>query len=127
MTKRLRLLVLVALGQLGLFAGPVEKIELVSVRESDVLPAPLERGLSTYAAFMELAGPIWLLEVPVATFDSAFHYAGEANPPAPTIDPLAEDPVLVPEPRSAALLGLALAILLLLGVRRRRRTHSHNL
>ncbi len=116
MTKRLRILVLIGLGQLGLIGGPIEKTQA----------APLAPpGLTTYAAFMELAGPLWLLEVPGATFDSAFHYPAEGTAAVPSLDPLAGDLVLVPEPRSGALLGAALAILLVLSIRRRRRTHSH--
>lgn len=126
MTKQLGILVLIACAQCTLLAGPVENIELNSAHQPNSSTAPLDRGLTSYAAFMELAGPLWALNIPGATFDSAWHYATESARPAPVLDPLSEDSVLVPEPRSATLLALGLTALALLSLRRRRRTHLPN-
>jgi hypothetical protein len=109
MTKVFWVLVLLAA---TLFAGPI--------KEENDTPALLpDRGLTTYAAFMDLAGPAWLLAAP-ATFDSVVHYALIGAPPIQPFDPLAEPLSTVPEPRSLALLGFGLAALALLGAWRRR-------
>jgi hypothetical protein len=126
MTKLLSVLVLAGLTEGALLAGPIEKDS--QVFEPVAVAAPLATGgLTTYAAFMELAGPLWLRETPSATFDSVLHYALSGVPVPAGLDLLAEDMAVVPEPRPVALLGFGLAILALLGLRRRRRSHPHNL
>lgn len=131
MRKLLKVMVLLALIQV-VTAGPIAEQAKIASLEPQPQNEPgstfENNGLTTYAAFLALAGPRWFLGTPTpAKFDPIMPYGMDGETQPAVIDPEAEFSSPVPEPRSLAILGLGLLILALLGIRRRRRTHSHNL